>query len=85
MLCKLRKQSFPFLYTSPPLQPGGVHSHGGVVYAVSLTQWMLAESPQRGKEKQRGREEKINSHRHATLHQDCYCPEREKGRMERLL
>lgn len=27
--------------------------------------------------------EKINSHRHATLHQDCYCPEREKAGRER--
>lgn len=44
---------------------------------------MLAESAERGKEKQRGEEQKINSHRHATLHQDCYCPEREKGGMER--
>lgn len=40
----------------------------------------LAGSAERGKERQRGKEQEkiINSHRHATLHQDCYWPERER-------
>lgn len=43
---------------------------------------VLAESAERGKQKQGGRgKKKINSHRHATLHQDCSCRER-KGRQK---
>lgn len=40
---------------------------------------------QRGTERQRAKKIKINSHRHATLHQDCYFPEREKGGFEGLI
>lgn len=40
----------------------------------------LAESAERGEERQRGEEQEkiINSHWHTTLHQDCYWPERER-------
>lgn len=50
--------------------------------AVAVAWWCWQRVERWGKEKQRGRErgKKINSHRHATLHQDCYCPERERER-----
>lgn len=72
-------------YTSPPPQPASTHSHTWrcwVYCGPGIA--LLAESAERGKEKQRGEEQKkkINSHRHATLHQVCYCPERETGGME---
>lgn len=76
-------------YTSPPPQPTSTHSHTcwcWVYCGPGIA--VLAESAERGKEKQRGEEQKkkkkIDSHRHATLHQDCFCPEREKGGMESL-